>query len=173
MQDLHPLSPGNADPAVPPAIRRWGGWLDDLGRDLRHAARGLRRSPGFAATVSLILALGIGANTAMFSIVYGVLLRPLPYPDAGAIVRIGDSVGPGSVSDMRLSNRSMPLLQENAESFEQLAAYQEVSAEWNGVTLRGASVSPSLFPLFRAPPHLGRGSSWRRKRGPARSASCC
>ena len=92
----------------------------------------------------------------MFSIVYGVLLRPLPYPDAGAIVRIGDSVGPGSVSDMRLSNRSMLLLQENAESFEQLAAYQEVSAEWNGVTLRGASVSPSLFPLFRAPPHLGR-----------------
>jgi len=135
----------------------WGwSWLDDLRRDLRHALRGLRRSPGFAATVALILALGIGANTAMFSIVYGVLLRPLPYPDPGAIVRIGESVGPASVSDMRLSNRSMPLLQEHAESFEQLAAYQEVSAEWNGVTLRGARVSPSLFPLFRVPPHMGR-----------------
>ncbi len=131
-------------------------WFDDLGRDLRHAVRGLKRSPGFALTVALILAFGIGANTAMFSIVYGVLLRPLPYPDAGAIVRIGESVGPGSVSDMLLSNRSMPLLQENAESFEQLAAYQEVSAEWNGVTLRGARVSPALFPLFRVPPRLGR-----------------
>ena len=49
-----------------------------LGRDLLHAVRGLRRSPGFAASVALMLALGLGANTAMFGIVYGVLLRPLP-----------------------------------------------------------------------------------------------
>lgn len=123
---------------------------------MRHALRGLRRSPGFAATVVLILALGIGANTAIFSIVYGVLLRPLPYPEPGAIVRIGESVGPGNVSGLRLTNRSMPLLQENAESFEQLAAYQELSAEWSGITLRGASVSPSLLPLLRVRPHLGR-----------------
>ena len=135
----------------------WGwNWLDDLGRDLRHALRGLKRSPGFAATVAIILGLGIGANTAMFSIVYGVLLRPLPYPDPGAIVRIGESVGPGRISALRLSNRSLPLLQENAESLEQLAAYQEVPVEWNGATLGGARVSPSLFALFRVPPHLGR-----------------
>ena len=136
----------------------WGWrWIDDLGRDLRHAVRGLRRSPGFAATVVLILALGVGANTAMFSIVYGVLLRPLPYPDPGAIVRIGqESVAFEDFSDMLLSNRSMPLLQENAESFEQLAAYRGTSAEWNGTTLRGARVSPSLFPLFRVPPYVGR-----------------
>ena len=98
-------------------------WFDDLGRDLRHALRGLRRSPGFAAAVVFILALGIGATTAMFSVVYGVLLRPLPYPDPGAVVRVGRHVGPGGVADLRLSNRSLPLLQENAESFEQLAAY--------------------------------------------------
>ena len=138
----------------------WGWrWLDDLGRDLRHALRGLRRSPGFSATVALILGLGIGANAAMFSIVHGVLLRPLPYPDASAIVRIGDSFGPRSLSAMLLSNRSMPLLQELAESFEQLAAYDEISAEWDdsaGVSLRGARVSPSLFPLLRAAPQLGR-----------------
>ena len=72
----------------------WGWrWLDDLGRDMRHAARGLRREPGFTATVVCVLALGIGANTAMFSIVYGVLLRPLPYPDSEAIVHIGESFG--------------------------------------------------------------------------------
>ena len=85
----------------------WGWrWLDDLGRDVRHAFRSLRRSPGFAATVMLVLALGIGANTAMFGIVHGMLLRPLPYPEGDAIVRVGESFGPRRELDaMRLSNR--------------------------------------------------------------------
>lgn len=130
----------------------WGWrWLDELGRDVRHAVRELRRSPGFTAAVVVVLALGIGANTAMFGVVHGVLIRPLPYPDADAIVRVGESLGPRDVSGrMRLSNRSMPLLQDGAESFEQLAAYQERSAQWAGpdgaVALSGASVSPALFP---------------------------
>ena len=116
-----------------------------------------RRSPGFAVTVTLILALGIGANTAMFSIVNGILLRPLPYADPDRIVRIGESSSLlGSVSEILLSNRSLPLLQEHAESFEQLAAYQELRGERNGVALRGARASPSLFPLLRGSPHLGR-----------------
>ena len=134
-------------------------WLGDLGRDLLHAVRGLRRSPGFAASVALMLALGLGANTAMFGIVYGVLLRPLPYPDAAAIVRIGESLGSVGGSDMWLSNRSMPLLEESAGSFEQLAGYQEISARsasLNGATLSGANVSPSLFPLLGSIPRLGR-----------------
>ncbi|MXZ71145.1 MAG: ABC transporter permease [Acidobacteria bacterium] len=139
----------------------WGWrWLDDLVRDVRQAVRGLGHSPGFAATVMLVLALGIGANTAMFSIVYGMLIRPLPYPDAEAIVRVGESFGPERAPGMRLSNRSMPLLQESAGSFEQLAAYQEVSLDWAGpdaaVSLSGAMVSPSLFALLRATPSLGR-----------------
>ncbi len=134
-------------------------WLGDLGRDLLHAVRGLRRSPGFAASVALMLALGLGATTAMFGIVYGVLLRPLPYPDAATIVRIGESLGSVGGSDMWLSNRSMPLLEENAESFEQLAGYLEISARWanlDGATLSGAWVTPSLFPLLGARPRLGR-----------------
>ena len=134
-------------------------WLGDLGRDLRHAVRGLRRSPGFAVSVALMLALGLGANTAMFGIFYGVLLRPLPYPNAGAIVRIGESLGSSGGSDMWLSNRSMPLLEESAESFEQLAGYQEISARsasLDGANLSGANVSPSLFPLLGSRPQLGR-----------------
>ena len=132
-------------------------WLDDVVRDLRHAIRSLSRSAGFTATVILILALGIGANTAMFSIIYGVLLRPLPYPDADTIVSVGESSSfLGSIPGTFLSNRSLPLLQENAGSFEQIAAYQELRRERDGVALRGASVSPALFPLLRARPYLGR-----------------
>ena len=139
----------------------WGWrWLDDLVRDVRQAVRSLGRSPGFTGTVMLVLALGIGANTAMFSIVYGMLIRPLPYPDPETIVRVGESMAPAQGPDMRLSNRSMPRLQESAESFEQLAAYQELSLDWAGpdgaVSLSGALVSPSLFALLRATPSLGR-----------------
>ena len=132
-------------------------WLYDAARDLRHAIRSLSRSAGFTATVILILALGTGANTAMFSIIYGVLLRPLPYPDADAIVSVGEPSGfLGNISGTFLSNRSLPLLQDNADSFEQIAAYRELRRERDGITLRGASVSPTLFPLLRARPHLGR-----------------
>ena len=60
-----------------PGVRRW---LDDLGRDMRHSFRGLGRSPGLAATLLFVLALGIGANAAMFGIIHGMLIRPLPYP---------------------------------------------------------------------------------------------
>ncbi len=87
----------------------WGWrWLDDLGRDLRHAARELSRSPGFAATVVLVLTLGIGTNVAMFSVVHGMLTRPLPYPDADAIVRISEStrLGPEStITNASLARR--------------------------------------------------------------------
>ena len=134
--------------------------MDALARDIRHAARVLARHRTFTLTALAILALGIGANTAMFSVVYGLLLRPLPYPDAGAIVRVGygRSTQPGSIG--WLTNSTLPKLQEEAESFEHIAAYAPRSLGWGGpegpVTLQGAMVSPSLFPLLRATPRLGR-----------------
>ena len=132
-------------------------WLDDLGRDLRHAVRSLGRDAGFTATVTLILTLGIGANTAMFSIVYGILLRPLPYPNADDIVTVSEGSDlMGTLSGLFLTNHSMDLLRENAESFEQLAAYEDTRSDLDGGELLGARVSPSLFQLLRASPRLGR-----------------
>ena len=139
----------------------WGWrWLDDLGRDVRHALRGLRRNAAFTATVVCVLAAGIGANSAMFGIVHGMLVRPLPYPEPGAIVEVGERYPGPSSSRAFLTNGTLPRLQAEAESFEQLAAYQTFSFHWShpdGATaLSGARVSPSLFPLLRARPRLGR-----------------
>ena len=133
--------------------------MDTLLRDIRYAVRALARQRGFTLTAVATLALGIGANTAMFSIVYGVLLRPLPYPQPEAIVQVG-VLNAGQTGTGYLSNTSLPRLQEQARSFEFLAAYAGRSLAWRGpegpIVLRGAMVSPALFPLLRAAPHLGR-----------------
>ena len=89
----------------------WGWrWLDDLARDVRHAVRGLGRSRGFAATVVLVLALGIGANTAMFSLVSGLMLRPLPFADADAdtVVAVGHPAGDSGGGGSTASGVSVP-----------------------------------------------------------------
>src|SRR5260370_40273239 len=67
---------------------RGTGYLENLWRDLRYTVRTLAKSPGFAVVIVLTLALSIGANSAIFSVISGVLLRPLPYPEANRIVRI-------------------------------------------------------------------------------------
>ena len=138
----------------------WGWrWLDDLGRDLRHAVRTLRRSPGFTAAVVIVLALGTGVATAMFGIVYGMLIRPLPYPDAGRIVRVGQQPRQLPGVPVYLSARAIDQVQQDAASFEQLAAYGAFTFEWiapDGARPWGVPVSPALLRLLGARPHLGR-----------------
>ena len=127
--------------------------------DLRQAARQFVARPGFMLAAVIILAVGIGANAATFSLINGLLLRPLPYPDSEAIVSVGQaplgSPGPAILSDTGLRR-----LREEARSFEQLAAFSPSAFVWDGpdgpVRLFGTAVTPSLFPLLRTTPRLGR-----------------
>ncbi|MCY4121534.1 MAG: ABC transporter permease, partial [Acidobacteria bacterium] len=139
-----------------PLVRRW---LDDLGRDMRHSFRGLGRSPGLAATLIFVLALGIGANTAMFGIIHGMLIRPLPYPDGERIVRVGQAPRPMPGAPVYLSARAMAQVEDEAESFEQFAAHEGAVFPWtspDGARPWGMAVSPALLRLLGAMPRLGR-----------------
>ena len=139
-------------------------WLDELARDIRHAGRGLRRHCGYAATVVTILALGIGASTATFSVVWGVLLRPLPYPEPERIVSVRG-----------LTNVTFPALRDDTGTFEHLAAYSAPRRfTWRSpagpLALRGWEVSPSFFgEVYGIAPHLGR--FFRKGRSGGRCAS--
>ena len=105
-------------------------------QDLRHAVRGLGRSPGFACVAIFTLAVGIGANTAIFSVANALLLRPLPYAHSERLVRVGRA-GPGEISWPRFH-----FLDENQRSFTGLAAFTNETFNLTGrgdpmVALRG------------------------------------
>ena len=134
---------------------REAGWehlLETCWQDIRFGARMLRKNPGFTAVVVLTLALGIGANTAVFSVVNGVLLKPLPYRDPGRLLRLWESslqggtlgtVAPANFYDWR----------EQSRSFEKMAAIDPYpDFIMNGVSearrLAGAAVSQDFFSLL-------------------------
>src|SRR6201982_1883059 len=104
--------------------------MNGLLLNLRVAMRQLRHTPGFALTVVLTLALGIGATTAIFSLVEGVLLRPLPFQDADRLVLLGDHLGgrPG----MSVRAREIATYTRATEAFSSLAGYVTASCELSG-----------------------------------------
>jgi hypothetical protein len=146
-------------------------WADGILRNLRHAARGLLRAPGFALTVVATLALGIGANTAVFSALDAVLLRPLPFPDADRLVRLAQRQQNSSesmIAPVRLEDWN-----RLNSTFSAITGYgvEDVS-ETSGELperLRRAFVTPRMLEAWGTAPALGRGFSEAEHRfgGPA------
>ena len=135
--------------------------MDALLSDVRYALAAMRRNVGFAAAGLLTLALGIGATTAVFSVVYGVLMRPLPYPDADRLVQLSEE-HPGAASPLQgpfLSNLTF-YAWSNARTIEAAAAYRSmyftIALPGGGERLTGAAVTPSMFSLLGQSPALGR-----------------
>ncbi|HXW08762.1 MAG TPA: ABC transporter permease [Vicinamibacterales bacterium] len=132
-------------------------------QDLHYAWVSLRRSPGLAITVLLTFALGVGTTTAVFSVVHGILLRPLTYPDPGQLVRVWEEHPGGSTlaGQRWLSNRTFAAWSTNPATIEGAGAFasRELTVAFeDGEPLRapGAPVSPVVFRLLRATPSLGR-----------------
>lgn len=134
---------------------------DLLRQDLRHAARSVARAPGFALTVVLVVALGIGANTAAFSLADFVLLRPLPFTQPDRLVRLWQAV-PG-YGRFELSPANYRDWRAAAGSFAAMAAYANREANLTGAAeperLAIARATPELFGLLGVPPLAGRAIS--------------
>jgi ABC-type antimicrobial peptide transport system permease subunit len=137
----------------------WGGnWMGALLQDLRYGVRVLRRSPGFSLIAIFTLGLGISATTAIFSVVYGVLLRPLPYDKPNQLVRIWEKNNKGN--QMNLADPNYQDLREQNRSLQGLAEYgaglQSVSGGTEPKRLMVASVSKDFFSIMRVRPLMGR-----------------
>ncbi|HUI41914.1 MAG TPA: ABC transporter permease [Terriglobia bacterium] len=145
--------------------RMWGwDWAETLLQDLRYSLRQLRRSPGFTAVAVVTVALGIGANTLIFSVVNAAILHPLPFRDASGIMTlwVSDTAegysGPGTICDP-----DYPEWRNENPSLGQVAGFRGETANLTGagepVRLIGAEASASLFPLLGVSPVVGRGFS--------------
>jgi putative ABC transport system permease protein len=132
--------------------------VETLRQDLRYGLRTLRKSPGFAAVALFTLALGIGANTAIFSVVYGVLLRPLPYRDSGRLAILNETnprVGMVSVSQMNFED-----WRRQSHAFSGMASVYGVHFNLSGTnqpeSISGIAVTPNFLTISGIRPILGR-----------------
>jgi putative ABC transport system permease protein len=138
--------------------------IETIVRDFRFAARGLRRNPGFAAATVLTVALGIGATTAVFTVVYGIMFRPLPFPNAERLVQVVQLLPqPGDQSERLRAGLTPEQITEwraTSRTLASIGTYRPTSATLTDVPtpvrLNGASVSVPLFQALGVGPFAGR-----------------
>jgi len=156
---MAPLRQSNARPSPPPGAATEH-LLTDFWQDLRYAARTFSRQPGFAAAAVLTLALGIGANSAIFSVVHGVLLESLPFKDANRLYRLR-MVYPDGKAYTTLSAPDFMSVREQTRVFDQVEAYTSGVVTMLGSgdprEVRVASISGGLFDMLGMPVVFGRG----------------
>src|SRR6478672_1569893 len=132
--------------------------MQELVQDIRYGFRMLRTRPGFTAIAVIALALGIGANTAIFSMIDSVLLRPLPYPQPGRLVMLEENEKDGKSSNT--SYATTKDWRERSQSFENISAVRNWSITLTGEgepeMLNGMRVSSNYFSLLAVKPVLGR-----------------
>ncbi len=137
-----------------------GNLLETLIQDLRYAARMLRKNPGFTIAATVTLALGIGANTAIFSIVNAVILRPLPYKDSSRIVQISAHTAMFPRFSLGISWLNLDQIRAQASSLEQTSAYSETDKTLTGsgepTLLSVASVTDGFFEELGVASQIGR-----------------
>jgi putative ABC transport system permease protein len=157
-----------------PATRRWldrvedavrargavGRLASDFVKDARYAVRGLRRSPGFTATVVVVLALGIAAATAMFTVVDTLLLKPLPYPDPDRLVTVWTTYARESRTTTPLSGPNFVDLRDRTTSFDELGvqtmSWVNLSAEGRAERVRASECTAGFLRALGAAPAMGR-----------------
>ena len=134
--------------------------MTHVAQDLRYAARALRKSPGFTLVAALTLALGVGANTAIFSVVNAVMLRPLPFTEPDRLVRIWESNVERGWPTFATSHPNFLDWRAQAGSFESLAAMNNAGFTWttNGEAeiVLGLSVTATFLPTLKISPVIGR-----------------
>ena len=133
-------------------------WLNQLLADIRFGLRMLRKNPGFTAVAVLTLALGIGANAAVFSVVYAVLLRPLPYKDPSSLIVLNETTP--MVGTVSVSYPNFLDWRDQSHTFSEMAAVRGVGFNLAGVTqpenISGGAVSPNFLSMLGVRPFLGR-----------------
>jgi predicted permease len=135
-------------------------WLEDVMRDARHALRSLRRSPVFTAAAVVTLALAIGGNAAIFTIVNAVLLRPLPYRSSGQLAMLWTEDPAQNLHEGRSACWNVEQWRNQNQTFVDMAVFDAISTTLTGADgaeqITGAGISPNLLPLLGVQPVQGR-----------------
>ena len=138
---------------------RTGAWLDQFLQDIRYGARVLAHTPGFTLVVILTLAIGIGANVAIFSVVHAVLLKPLPFAEPDRLVWVSMDDPRQQLVDSALSNANFAVFAQ-AKAFESAAAFTwagfNLTEQGDAQRLQAASVTADFFKVFGVAPAMGR-----------------
>jgi hypothetical protein len=133
--------------------------IDALAQDVRYALRNLRQHAGYSAVVLLTLALGIGANTAVFSVVHAVLLRPLPYTHGDRLVEIRQQAPKVGVNDVSVSVKEIADYRAQAASLDAVVEYHQMAFSLLGrgeaARVQTGVVSASFFDVLGVTPLLG------------------